>query len=140
MKNVNEKIREWAEMAHEMVVKLEELEATKLELATAQAEIKALKAELDAMKKADDEWGSRVTYDNMVEQIASYEDPAQRDEARKLIEPMLKKNMVRKLRADIKRKVNESNEGNGTNITIQQAEVKVSGNWNDVHDNQNVKL
>ena len=50
MKNVNEKIREWAEMAHEMVVKLEELEATKLELATAQAEIKALKAELDEVK------------------------------------------------------------------------------------------
>ena len=38
MKNVNEKIREWAEMAHEMVVKLEELEATKLELATAHSE------------------------------------------------------------------------------------------------------
>ena len=88
----------------------------------------------------NDGWTDRVTYDNMVEQIASYEDPAQRDEARKLIEPMLKKNMVRKLRADIKRKVNESNEGNGANITIQQAEVKVSGNWNDVHDNQNVKL
>jgi len=119
MKNVKEKIREWAEMAHEMVVKLDELEATKLELAAAQTEIKALKAELDAMKKADDEWGSRVTYDNMVEQIASYEDPAQRDEARKLIEPMLKKNMVRKFSTDIKRKAKELSEGNGTNITIQ---------------------
>lgn len=134
MKNFNEKVREWAETAHEMVAKLDELEATKLELAAAQAEIKALKDHMN------DGWTDRVTYDNMVEQIASYEDPAQRDEARKLIEPMLKKNMVRKLRADIKRKVNESNEGNGANITIQQAEVKVSGNWNDVHDNQNVKL
>ena len=113
MKNFNEKVREWAETAHEMVAKLDELEATKLELAAAQAEIKALKDHMN------DGWTDRVTYDNMVEQIASYEDPAQRDEARKLIEPMLKKNMVRKLRADIKRKVNESNEGNGANITIQ---------------------
>ena len=119
MKNVNEKIREWAEMAHEMVVKLEELEATKLELATAQAEIKALKAELDAMKKADDEWGSRVTYDNMVEQIAACEDTKERDEARKLIEPLLKRSTVTKFRRDIRNRAKELNEGNGANITIQ---------------------
>jgi len=114
------------------------LDKAKEDLRIQMNELKAENEELKA--RMNDGWTDRVTYDNMVEQIASYEDPAQRDEARKLIEPMLKKNMVRKLRADIKRKVNESNEGNGANITIQQAEVKVSGNWNDVHDNQNVKL
>ena len=102
-----------------MVVKLEELEATKLELATAQAEIKALKAELDAMKKADDEWGSRVTYDNMVEQIAACEDTKERDEARKLIEPLLKRSTVTKCRRDVRNRAKELNEGNGANITIQ---------------------
>ena len=77
-------------------------------------QINELKAENDELKAMlHDGWRDRVTYDNMVEQIASYEDPAQRDEARKLVEPMLKKNMVRKLRADIKRKVNESNGGEG---------------------------
>lgn len=114
------------------------LDKAKEDLRIQMNELKAENEELKA--RMNDGWTDRVTYDNMVEQIASYEDPAQRDEARKLIEPMLKKNMVRKFRADIKRKVNESNEGNGANITIQQAEVKVSGNWNDVHDNQNVKL
>ena len=77
-------------------------------------QINELKAENDELKAMlHDGWRDRVTYDNMVEQIASYEDPAQRDEVRKLVEPMLKKNMVRKLRADIKRKVNESNGGEG---------------------------
>ena len=113
MKNVNEKIREWAEMAHEMVVKLEELEATKLELATAQAEIKALKDHMN------DGWTDRVTYDNMVEQIAACEDTKERDEARKLIEPLLKRSTVTKFRRDIRNRAKELNEGNGANITIQ---------------------
>lgn len=139
MKQLSEKVREWAETAHEMVVKLDELEATKQELAATQAEIKALKAELETLKKYDDEWGSRVTYENVVDQIALYEDPSQRDEARKVFAPLLKKNMVTKMHKDIKRRAKELN-GEGANITIQQAEVKVSGNWNDVHDNQNVKL
>ena len=93
------------------------LDKAKEDLRIQMNELKAENEELKA--RMNDGWTDRVTYDNMVEQIASYEDPAQRDEARKLIEPMLKKNMVRKLRADIKRKVNESNEGNGANITIQ---------------------
>lgn len=131
MKSLNEKVREWAEMAHEMVAKLDELETTKLELATAQAEIKALKAELDAMKKADDEWASRVTYENVVDQIALYEDPAQRDEARKVFAPLLKKNMVTKMHRDIKRRAKELN-GEGANITIQQAEVKVQSPGNNI--------
>jgi len=87
------------------------LDKAKEDLRIQMNELKAENEELKA--RMNDGWTDRVTYDNMVEQIASYEDPAQRDEARKLIEPMLKKNMVRKLRADIKRKVNESNSGEG---------------------------
>lgn len=87
------------------------LDKAKEDLRIQMNELKAENEELKA--RMNDGWTDRVTYDNMVEQIASYEDPAQRDEARKLIEPMLKKNMVRKLRADIKRKVNESNGGEG---------------------------
>jgi hypothetical protein len=52
-------------------------------------------------------WASRVTYENVVELIASYEDASQRDEARKLIEPLLKKDQVRQLRRDIKKKMKE---------------------------------
>ena len=112
------------------------LDKAKEDLRIQMNELKAENEELKA--RMNDGWTDRVTYDNMVEQIASYEDPAQRDEARKLIEPMLKKNMVRKLRADIKRKVNESNEGNGANITIQQAEVK--GAMYEISGNNNVNL
>ena len=52
-------------------------------------------------------WSSRVTYENVVELIASYEDASQRDEARKLLEPLLKKEQVRQLRRDIRLKVKE---------------------------------
>ena len=54
-----------------------------------------------------DLWSSRVTYENVVELIASYEDASQRDEARKLLEPLLKKEQVRQLRRDIRLKVKE---------------------------------
>ena len=52
-------------------------------------------------------WASRVTYENVVELIASYEDASQRDEARKVFEPLLKKEQVRQLRRDIKKKMKE---------------------------------
>lgn len=65
-----------------------------------------LEQENEQLKKGD-EWSSRVTYENVVELIASYEDASQRDEARKLLEPLLKKEQVRQLRRDIRRKVKE---------------------------------
>lgn len=106
---------------------IKELKAAhKKEMAEIVALKDALTADIEKLKKNEDEWASRVTYDNMVEQIASYEDPSQRDEARKLIEPMLKRNMVRKFGADIKRKAKELSEGNGTNILIE----KVEGDFN----------
>lgn len=116
------------------------LDKAKEDLRIQMDELKAENEELKA--RMNDGWTDRVTYDNMVEQIASYEDPAQRDEARKLIEPMLKKNMVRKLRADIKRKLNESNisEGGrtfnnyGTYNEVQAGGTNITNNQKDGSD------
>ena len=67
-----------------------------------------LEAENATMRaKLNDGWTQRVTYDATVEQIAACEDPRERDDARKLIEPMLKRDMARKFRDDIRRKVQE---------------------------------
>ena len=67
-----------------------------------------LRSENDQLR--NDPWSSRVTYDNVVDQIASNEDAAQRDFARKLIEPLLKRTQVNQLRKDIKKRVKELNE------------------------------
>ena len=74
-----------------------------------QRRVKALEAEHDAMNaRLTDGWTERVTFDSMVEQIAACEDPRERDEARKLIEPMLKRDTARRFRDAIKRKVQET--------------------------------
>lgn len=81
-------------------------------------------ADMEAMNKKD-EWSSRVTYDAVVDQIAACEDAKERDEARKLIEPLLKKDMATKFRRDIRNKAQALSNG-GTNITIE----KVEGDFN----------
>ena len=60
--------------------------------------------------KNNDEWSNRVTYDNVVDQIASLEDASKRDDARRLIEALLKKSQVTQFRRDIKHRVKELNE------------------------------
>ncbi|MBQ2186037.1 MAG: hypothetical protein II402_04875, partial [Bacteroidaceae bacterium] len=85
-------------------------------LASVEAENAAMKARLN------DGWTGRVTYESMVEQIAACEDASERDEARKLIEPMLKRETARKFREDIKQKVKELNGEEGVHIQIGQAE------------------
>ncbi len=60
--------------------------------------------------KSSDEWSNRVTYDNVVDQIASLEDASKRDDARRMFEPLLKKSQVTQFRRDIKRRVKELNE------------------------------
>ena len=111
----------------EYVAKLEK-EKSQLEADKAQLE--------DALEQAKkgDEWSSRVTYENVVEQIAACEDTKERDEARKLIEPLLKRPMVTRFRRDIKRRVKELNdESMGVaNITIGQAEVNVQSPGNTI--------
>ena len=64
-------------------------------------------------KQKNDPWTSRVTYENTVDQIASFEDASKRDDARRVIEPMLKKSQVAQLRRDIKKRVKELNEESG---------------------------
>ena len=61
-------------------------------------------------RKNDEEWANRVTYDNVVDQIASLEDTSKRDDARRMIEGLLKKSQVTQLRRDIKKRVKELNE------------------------------
>lgn len=73
-----------------------------------QRRVASLEAENAAMKaRLSDGWTERVTYESMVEQIAACEDASERDDARKLVEPMLKRDMARKFREDIRRKVQE---------------------------------
>ena len=67
--------------------------------------IQELTKELEGLR--NDPWSSRVTYENVVELIAQNEDPAVRDETRKVFEPLLKKEQVRMLRRDVKKKVKE---------------------------------
>lgn len=82
-------------------------------VATLEAENARLEDTVEQLKK-DDEWTSRVTYENVVEQIASNEDASKRDDARKVFEPLLKRSQVTQLRRDIKRRVKELNEENGS--------------------------
>jgi hypothetical protein len=79
------------------------LEQSKLRIKELEQENERLRGE----QMRQDLWSSRVTYENVVELIASYEDASQRDEARKLLEPLLKKEQVRQLRRDIRLKVKE---------------------------------
>lgn len=87
------------------------LDKAKEDLRIQMNELKAENEELKAM--LNDGWRDRVTYDNVVEQIASNEDAAHRDIASKTFEPLLKKETARKFRRDIKRKVKEMNDGEG---------------------------
>ena len=90
-----------------LVVNYEEMSSR---LEQAELRIKELEQENERLlceQQKNDLWSSRVTYENVVELIASYEDASQRDEARKLLEPLLKKEQVRQLRRDIRLKVKE---------------------------------
>jgi len=78
-------------------------------VATLESENAALTDTLE-QRKNNDEWSNRVTYDNVVDQIASLEDASKRDDARRLIEALLKKSQVTQFRRDIKRRVKELNE------------------------------
>ena len=117
------------ELQHALAEKEEEMKHQREEMNKKERdwekEKQEITANMEAMNKMD-EWSSRVTYDNVVEQIAACEDAKERDEARKLIEPLLKRDMARKFRKDIKEKAKEMSEGGGTNITIG----KVEGDFN----------
>lgn len=99
--------KQYLQKFQSLVVNYEEM-STRLE--QAELRIKELEQENERLlseQQKNDLWSSRVTYENVVELIASYEDASQRDEARKLLEPLLKKEQVRQLRRDIRQKVKE---------------------------------
>ena len=87
----------------------EENRRLKQQLEAVQNDKAALSETVEKWKNGD-EWASRVTYENVVEQIASLEDTSKRDDARRVFEPLLKKSQVTKFRKDIKRRVKELNE------------------------------
>lgn len=101
---------------------LQENEQLKMRIEALETENAALTDTLEQWKKGD-EWSSRVTYENMVDQIAACEDPKERDEACKLIEPLLKRGQVNQLRKDIKRRVKELNDENDTYSDKQVAQA-----------------
>ena len=94
---------------------LEENERLQQRVAALESENAALTDTLEQWKH-NDEWSNRVTYDNVVDQIASLEDTSKRDDARRMFEPLLKKSQVTQFRRDIKKRVKELNEdGDGYN-------------------------
>lgn len=89
----------------------------------------------------NDPWASRVTYDNVVEQIAACEDPHDRDDARRIFEPMLKRDMVRRFRADIRRKAMEMHEPKAPPVSfITLNNARFDGPMNEITDNDNVNI
>ena len=103
---------QWMNFFRRVQQVLDENEQLRQRVAQQDEKIENLEEALEQQKKSD-EWASRVTYEGLVEQIAACEDTKERDEARKLIEPLLKLNQVRQFRRDIKKRVKELNEENG---------------------------
>ena len=75
----------------------EENKQLRQRVATLESENAALTETLEQWKNGD-EWSSRVTYDNVVDQIASLEDASKRDDARRMFEALLKKSQVTQFR------------------------------------------
>ena len=115
-------VAEWLNRFSTMQAMLDEIELLRQRVAALESENEALTETMEQWKKGN-EWSSRVTYENMVEQIAACEDPKERDEARKLIEPLLKKGQVTQFRRDIKRRAKELNEENDTYSDKQVAQA-----------------
>lgn len=97
------KLMTWLGSVQQMMADYGQL---KQRVAALEKENAALSDTLEQWKKGD-EWSSRVTYENVVDQIASLEDTSKRDDARRLIEPLLKRGQVNQLRKDIKHRVKE---------------------------------
>ena len=106
---------QWAKYFNGIQQILDENERLQQRVAALESENAALTETLEHWKN-NDEWSNRVTYDNVVDQIASLEDASKRDDARRVFEPLLKKSQVTQLRRDIKKRVKELNEdGDGYN-------------------------
>ena len=100
---------QWANYFNGIQQVLDENERLQQRVAALESENAALTDTLEQWKN-NDEWSNRVTYDNVVDQIASLEDTSKRDDARRMIEGLLKKSQVAQFRRDVKRRVKELNE------------------------------
>ena len=100
---------QWASYFNGIQRALDENERLRQRVAALESENTALTDTLEQWKH-NDEWSNRVTYDNVVDQIASLEDTSKRDDARRMFEPLLKKSQVAQFRRDIKHRVRELNE------------------------------
>ena len=100
---------QWAKYFNGIQQVLDENEQLRQRVAALEKENKDLTDTLEKWK-SNDEWSNRVTYDNVVDQIASLEDASKRDDARRMFEPLLKKSQVTQFRRDIKKRVKELNE------------------------------
>ena len=100
---------QWANYLNSIQQVLEENEQLRQRMAALEKENEALTETLEQRKNNDD-WSNRVTYDNVVDQIASLEDASKRDDARRMFEALLKKSQVTQFRRDIKKRVKELND------------------------------
>ena len=100
---------QWANYFNGIQQVLDENERLQQRVAALENENAALTDTINQWK-SNDEWSNRVTYDNVVDQIASLEDASKRDDARRMIEALLKKGQVTQFRKDIKHRVKELNE------------------------------
>ena len=100
---------QWSNYFNKIQQILDENEQLRQRVAALESENTAL---TDTIKqwKSNDEWSNRVTYENVVDQIASLEDASKRDDARRMFEPLLKKNQAAQFRRDIKKRVKELND------------------------------
>ena len=122
LQTLNNLMAQWAKYFNSIQLVLKENMQLRQQVATLENKIEALTDTIDESKK-NDEWSSRVTYDNVVDQIASLEDASKRDDARKLIEALLKKSQVTQFRRDIKRRVKELNDDGDAYSDKQVAQV-----------------
>ena len=99
----------WANYFNSIQQVLEENKQLRQRMAALEKENEALTETLEQRKNNDD-WSNRVTYDNVVDQIASLEDASKRDDARRMFEALLKKSQVTQFRRDIKKRVKELND------------------------------
>ena len=116
---------QWAGYFNGIQQVLEENKRLQQRVAALENENAALTETLEQWKN-NDEWSNRVTYDNVVDQIASLEDASKRDDARRMFEPLLKKTQAAQLRRDIKRRVKELNE-DGDGYSDKQVALALEG-------------
>ena len=79
---------QWANYFNGIQQMLGDYERLQQRVAALESENAALTDTVEQWKN-NDEWSNRVTYDNVVDQIASLEDASKRDDARRLIEALL---------------------------------------------------